>query len=213
MKEKWPLLIIALLMLFGGYTKAKNKWQIDSSRQVIYLNTGYCAPLLHLGCHVGIEVPLRTKTKSFYTFSFLSHFGLERFAKGRTLTQQTVFEPQVFAYNHRFNHAAISPGFALYKRLISQTGFLASIGVEYARKIQFYRDVFVIDDRNQISHKALTTNSFNQLGLMFELGYRLSKKKNAAVYYRFHPGILFPYNHFIGLSLQSELGLRIINLN
>lgn len=212
MKKLLTTVSIVVVFSLSGVSAKNHKWKPDSTYNYLMLNTAYSAPMVHLGMQLGVEIPLKRTSKQFTTFSFFSNFGLEKWAKPRTMFRQVSFEPSLLLYNHQYNHTGLGLSGILHYRLISQTRLFSSLGLEYGRIFQFYRDAVVFDERNNPSNKALLTNGYNQLGTVFEFGFVFNKKKNQSIYYRLHAGLLFPYNHLANAYLRNEFGLKLISL-
>jgi len=192
---------------------AQNKWQRDSTKHEVMVNTAYYGPLVHPGLHLGIELPLFVEKKTFNTFSFLEKFGLEKLARPKTTIKQVSFEPQILFYNQRFNCASLMLGAALHKRIVKESKVFFMYGLDFGRNFQFYKDAIIFDERNKPIEKKMITNGYNQLGTILEIGYIFNRRKNQTIYYRFHAGILLPYNHLFNNYIHHEMGFRLISLN
>lgn len=133
--------------------------------------------------------------------------GLRDSFSHKIVKSQLTLEPGIGFYNHRFNHMGIYLGGNLFYRRNFQSGIFLDIGTELGRLYYVYRDVVEFDERSRPSTRAVASQGYYQLGLNAAAGVQLSKR--TALYYRYHIGSLFPYNHALITYRRHELGVRL----
>lgn len=190
--------------------KKTKKWQADSSSYALSTSFSLYGPLVHPGVYSGIEIPFRRRLNHKQAKKLLVKMGLRDSFSHKIIKSQLTLESGLGVYNHRFNHMGIYLGGNLFYRRQYHTGLLLDLGGELGRLYQVYRDVVVFDERSNPTTRAVASKGYYQMGLNAGLGVKLNKK--SALYYRYHMGILFPYNHALSTYRRHELGIRIKRL-
>lgn len=120
------------------------------------------------------------------------------------------FDPHFAVYNHRFNHTGLLLGGSFRFEHQFNSGLFYLVGFELGRMVRVHRDVVVFDERNTPSQRNFTSTGHYQLGTQLGLGYGF--KSGRSVFYRYHIGLQFPFNHLAGGYARHELGAKLIRL-
>ena len=182
----------------------------DTVKTHLFLNSSLFGPLLHPGFLVGLDLPLREKTKTKERGKLAMKMGLREKPKIKTVRNGLYVEPHLGLYNHRFNHTGLLFGTTLKLQHQFNSGLYYFGGFELGRLIRFHRDVVVFDERNNPDHRNVVSSGHYQLGVQPGLGFRF--KKGQSVFYKYHIGLIFPFNHLAGGYVRHELGVNLIQL-
>jgi len=188
-------------------TKKKKRWKPDSSKYSIPYNLSYYAPAIHPGAYFGMELPLMRRYKNREAKRLLVKMGLRDSTTTKTSFDRLIFEPGLGIYNRRFNHMGTYLGANLFYRRTFHSRLFTDFGMELGRIFYLYSDVIEFDERNNPVSRNLASKGYFQTGLNASLGYEFSDR--FSLFYRYHIGILFPFNHSLSTYGRNELGFRI----
>lgn len=176
--------------------KSQNGWSVS-----------YLAPPLHFGISGSIEIPLRILLVHQPKYAYLSYLELiEEREKKKTL-RILLLNPSISYYYHPGNHQALWFRSDIIERHQTHYRMTYEFGLSLGRSIQWVEDVVSFDPRNNPQYQNVHAQGYWTFGALTGIGYRF--KNGFSPFYRYHIGILFPFNHLVGTYRYHELGFRI----
>lgn len=208
---KLPSLFLLISFFYLPPLKAQETTEvIDSSKAQLWLNTGLYGPLVHPGFLVGMDVTLWKNIKTKERGKIAMKMGLRETPKLKTIQNGFYIEPHVGVYNHRFNHMGILLGSSFKFQHQFNSGLYYFGGFEAGRLIRLHKDVVVFDERNNPNQRNVTSSGHYQLGTQAGIGFQF--KAGPSIFYRYHVGLLFPFNHLAAGYARHELGLKLFRI-